>query len=1698
LAPTSRITYDPVGKRLMVIAAPSEHEIIQKNIEQLEQSAEAEGTERLLVFPLKKADPAMTVATLAKMFPQAECTPDKKGRRIIVVTRQEDPEAIRKAVSELDGRPLTNTPNTSNTPGNPSTPGTPSNPGASDSTNTPGNTDAANAAASNDSEETVMVYTIEADPRAVSEMLQEVFPHMTFTADIKTGAVVVKGPKADQKTIAEIVERMSEPDEKVRPKVVAYSTGSANPVTLRAVIAQLIPKGTVSADTKTRTLVVLATPKEHEAIRVAIEKLAATQPDTSTFSVATYTMSATGAATAVRVLTAALPEAQLSIGADPRQLIAFARPDDQAVIKSAVEQMEASDANNEKRVMAIYSLPLKDVTAITQVLDPITLKNSKITPLPNREGLLVWAEPKQQEVIKKAVEDYKRELPNALEPTTKIYRFSYADPKSALVPLTTLVPNAKIALDIRSRALVVSAMPEEHEKFAAAIKEMDREEGAAETAPRVATYMLSASGAATAVRVLTTALPEAQLSIGTDPRQLVAFARPADQAVIKAAVEQMEADDARDEKRVMVVYPMPGKDATAVMQVLDPATLKNAKITPLPNRDGLLVWADPKQQELIKKSLDDLKQELPKAIEPTTKIYRFSYADPKSAIVPLTAMVPTAKIALDVRSRALMVSAMPEEHEKFAAAIKELDREDAVAATAPTLVTYTLSASGAATAVRVLTVALPEAQLSIGTDPRQLVAFARPADQAVIKAAVEQMEADDSHDDKRVMVVYPMPGKDATAVMQVLDPATLKNAKITPLPNRDGLLVWADPKQQELIKKSLDDLKQELPKAIEPTTKIYRFSYADPKSAIVPLTAMVPTAKIALDVRSRALMVSAMPDEHEKFAAAIKELDREDAATATAPTLVTYTLSASGAATAVRVLTVALPEAQLSIGTDPRQLVAFARPADQAVIKAAVEQMEADDSHDDKRVMAVYPMPGKDATAVMQVLDPATLKNAKITPLPNRDGLLVWADPKQQELIKKSLDDLKRELPKASEPTTKVYRFVRADAKAAVIPLTALLPTAKIALDAKSQTLIVSATPEDHVKVASAVAEMDREDSATGEKLQVHRITASDPQNMLLVLQGLFKGHTDVQIALDSQHDAIVAVATPEEHKIIDNLIQQVQNGVPGESGVTLELYSLQNIEGRGIVLSLTKLLEKHGGKVDLSIEPLSRQLTALAKPEQHKILKQTLENLRGGQQTLEILQLESLEPSTAERAIRQLFSDDTLHAPEVEIDYITEQLFVRGTPEQLTKIRELLAKLGETRLAETPSKPGTGPIRTIPFHGDAKAMVEELQRTWPQLSKNPMQVVAPSAIAPLLRKDKEKAATPPPTTPAAPATPATPVPAPAGESKQSSWNPAADIYSLSLAAMLMGQAAADAAPAQPAAAAPAPAPEKPAAENAAPQAPAASAASTPAPAVEQKPVEKPAEKPVATDEKAAAPVLIAQDGDNIVIASNDPAALDQLESILHTMSQSGASQSPTPGRNYSIYLLKHAVASRAAETLQSLFRSGKQSGSLHSTNSVIIVADERTNAVLVQASRTDRAVIENYLKIIDTDEMPVALNELKPLTVVLQNAKASRIEQLLRTIFKSQLGAKSTTGSQALVSTDITVDEVTNSLIITAPSTVAEHLASFARSLDESSAERSNREVSIIPLKKTNAARVQQILEMFLDDAPTAKRPRAATTHRP
>ncbi len=274
--------------------------------------------------------------------------------------------------------------------------------------------------------------------------------------------------------------------------------------------------------------------------------------------------------------------------------------------------------------------------------------------------------------------------------------------------------------------------------------------------------------------------------------------------------------------------------------------------------------------------------------------------------------------------------------------------------------------------------------------------------------------------------------------------------------------------------------------------------------------------------------------------------------------------------------------------------------------------------------------------------------------------------------------------------------------------------------------------PEDHEKIQETVDAMDRRDlNAQAPRLEMHRMKSGNPSDLVPVLQGLFRLHPEVQLSIDRKNDAIVAFCSPAQHETIRALVDQVEEGTKADSAVTLKIHALGDNDSYATMRTLTALLERQGTKAEISIEPRSNSLVAIARPDAHKAVQDALAQLQTEERTLEILQLDVLDPMTADMAIQRLFSDGSFfgqgHLPVVDIETSTQQLFVRATREQHTKIRDLLVKMGETRLGIAANGDASR-SRVIQFSGDLQAAIADINKVWPKLRANPIRVVAPAA----------------------------------------------------------------------------------------------------------------------------------------------------------------------------------------------------------------------------------------------------------------------------------------------------------------------------------------------------------------------------------
>ena len=1665
VVPAAKITVDPQTRLLIAIATAEDHKTIQNLLEQLQPEKPPPDAPELRFYPVAQPLPSSLLAAIQNLVPKAQISMDAAGKRLNVVATPADHEIIQSAVEQVQ------------------------------------------KVAGAEEKPKLVAYPVTPSEhkrlQAVLSSLSTDLPGVQVIADGEPGQVSIWARPSQHVVIAELLSQIKrEVPGAEKNQVAVYPIKSADPKSVLSVLQTLFPNAQFVLDPRTRRIIVTAPASEQATIRTTIEKLDAGTPAETQDKLMIYPVPESDPATLIQILQGLVPEMKLS--ADPKGagIVAWGRPEDHDLLARTLKDMLAGPAADFKPHLVVYPLAQGDPSAIAAVLK--TLVPKATVAVDTKTGsLAATATRREHELIRAAIEQMSKKGPPETQPKMVIYTLDSVGPggAAAVIPtLKSIFPDAQFLAGTEPDRLVVWARPAEHEAIQTAVSELGHRDPP-DKARKVVVYTIkSASGPGTyyTYLMLQSMFPDAKFSLGTDMGKLIVWARPGDHEAIASAIRQMSEEDPPEKARRIVVYSLKAAGATGVSGMVSLLTsmFPDARFTLGTEPDTVIVWARPDDHKAIQAAIEQLGKEDPEKARKAV-VYRLDPANPSgvySALNVLTTMFPHAKFSVGVEPGTLVAWARPEEHDRIQQTVHQLVPPD----NARKVVIYTLESASARASVATLNILrsmFPDAQFSIGSDMSKLIVWARPEDHKAIASAIQQMSEEDPPEKARRIVVYSLESAGPAGVSSAVSLLTpmFPDARFTPGPEPDTLIAWARPSDHKAIKAAIDQLGQEDPEKAR-RTAVYTLDSASPYGvsyAISILSTMFPQAKFTPGTEPGKLVAWARPAEHERIKETVAQLSQRDPPEK-ARRLATYTLQAqgrAGLANIISLLTSMFPDARFSAGTEPGKLVAWARPEDHKAIQAAIEELAKREPPGTARRMEVYHVESISAQAALPLLT-AAFPDAEFSAGSEPGKIIAWARPADHEEIKKAVERLSRKGPPESEPVAAVYEVDSLGASGAMSLLRTAFPDAQLSVGADPTKLVVLARPAQQELIRTTIEAIERE-AAKGQqaRVQIYRMKVADPSQVLTVLQGLFRGRLGVQLSLDTRGEGIVAVASPAYQETIRTLIDQVEKAAAEDSDVRLQTYSLEDHDSFSILRVLNTVLEKQGAKAELSIDSRSNRLVAIARPEHHALIESTLKELRGEERHLEIFQLESVDVSTAELAINRLFSDGgyfrPASAPQVDGDETTQQLFIRATEKQFQKIRDLLVKMGETHLAAAGSAEGRR-TRTLRFDGDLDEALQEIQRVWPQVRGNPIQVLKrPGPVSVHGRGTAEGTAGKGPATSAPSANGSAPKEEPRG------WKPSPQ-----------GQTPGTSPPASPEADPSAPKPAGKTAKSngarlhlvaASPElllrrneatpgdgwrasrpartAVAADQAAAPAPAARPGSAPDEAAAPAPPAETSSAkpgtkPIMVIPGQGEVTITSEDPEALRQFEEMLRAL----AERRGTVGRNYSIYLLRNARAAEVASTLQRLFRT--MPGGERRFGSAIVVPDERLNAVVVYANRTDRSTIEGLLKVLDSAEVPETLGSQRLTLIPIKNTNARYIARILQELYRTQSDAFS-------------VEEATNSLVVMAQPALVEEIRQAAERLDEAAGSEAAQGTRIVPLQKTNSQRMQRALNILLHERP-------------
>ncbi len=286
-----------------------------------------------------------------------------------------------------------------------------------------------------------------------------------------------------------------------------------------------------------------------------------------------------------------------------------------------------------------------------------------------------------------------------------------------------------------------------------------------------------------------------------------------------------------------------------------------------------------------------------------------------------------------------------------------------------------------------------------------------------------------------------------------------------------------------------------------------------------------------------------------------------------------------------------------------------------------------------------------------------------------------------------------------------------------------------------------------------------------GGQVKIFPLKYITPDEALPVLRQLLDVPTDKNAALDGSlrfmgdtpGRRILASGRPDKLARIGEVLDTLDVATPGgelansklDTTPQLEIYPIVGVSPDSAFQVIQTLLTGMPD-VRLSLDAKSGNLIALARPSQQATIRATLEQFQRDARRVEVYQLQFVDPQVAVAAIGKLFStgpDSGALAPTVDANPASRQLFIRASESQLTQIKSLLQKMGETGMAD-PGYTDQRNVRVLPLTGRmARSALERIQEIWPTMHPNKIQVVTPlapiSSVRPADSSETDSAPTP-------------------------------------------------------------------------------------------------------------------------------------------------------------------------------------------------------------------------------------------------------------------------------------------------------------------------------------------------------------------
>ncbi len=264
--------------------------------------------------------------------------------------------------------------------------------------------------------------------------------------------------------------------------------------------------------------------------------------------------------------------------------------------------------------------------------------------------------------------------------------------------------------------------------------------------------------------------------------------------------------------------------------------------------------------------------------------------------------------------------------------------------------------------------------------------------------------------------------------------------------------------------------------------------------------------------------------------------------------------------------------------------------------------------------------------------------------------------------------------------------------------------------------------------------------SSTEQLSRMQSRIQAPPQRTAAPTPAPAKTEPTVQIASDLRLNSLLVTGTAKQHKLVEEILESldVTEGPGGElltrgrKGTYLEVYQVKTADAGEVSKTLTAM--NMPGVTVVNDDRKTGRIHIMATERQHEEVAAMVRQLDGSgtSGSVSVIQLAQMDPLSAAATLRSLFYADGDDAPTIETDLYGRRLIVRGSIDQITQIKQVLADLGEDGTGVRARGDG-GTVRQFSLQGrNPDDFVKILKQAWDANEAQKINIVIPNDPGPI------------------------------------------------------------------------------------------------------------------------------------------------------------------------------------------------------------------------------------------------------------------------------------------------------------------------------------------------------------------------------